>query len=138
MNKPSFCKKFFLTAWRHMRHKNTIEISSFYWNVLLWIFSNWSESSEGNNFIVLFKGNAQFVKKVTFEPLLDFQKTIMEVQNIVKTANFKIFLHLSYKNTITFFVTVLFNIFMRQKLTDDFWGLHKNMNCTFPLSIGTY
>ena len=23
---------------------------------------------------------------------------------------------------------------MRQTLTDDFWGLHKNMNCVFPLS----
>ena len=22
---------------------------------------------------------------------------------------------------------------MRQTLTDDFWGLHKNMNCVFPL-----
>ena len=26
---------------------------------------------------------------------------------------------------MTFFVTKLFNIFMRQTLTDDFWGLHK-------------
>ena len=34
--------------------------------------------------------------------------------------------------TITFFVTVLFNIFMRQTLTDDFWRLHKNINCAFP------
>ena len=25
------------------------------------------------------------------------------------------------------------NIFMRQTLADDFWGLHKNMNCAFPL-----
>ena len=23
---------------------------------------------------------------------------------------------------------------MRQTLTDDFWGIHKNMNCAFPLS----
>ena len=30
-------------------------------------------------------------------------------------------------------MTVLFNIFMRQTLTDDFWELHKNMNCAFPL-----
>ena len=30
-------------------------------------------------------------------------------------------------------MTVLFNIFMRQTSTDDFWGLHKNMNCAFPL-----
>ena len=34
---------------------------------------------------------------------------------------------------MTFFVTALFNIFMRQTLTDDFWELHKNMNCVFPL-----
>ena len=58
----------------------------------------------------------------------------MEVVNITKAATFKIFLHLIYKNTqLLFFVTVLFNIFMRQTLTDDFWGLHKNMNCAFPL-----
>ena len=29
---------------------------------------------------------------------------------------------------------MFFNIFLRQRLTDDFWGLHKNMNCTFTLS----
>ena len=29
------------------------------------------------------------------------------------------------------------NIFMRKKLTDDFCGLHKNMNCAFPLTIET-
>ena len=23
---------------------------------------------------------------------------------------------------------------MRQTSTDDFWGLHKNMNCSFPLN----
>ena len=40
------------------------------------------------------------------------------------------------KHTITFlWQTVLFNIFMRQTLTDTFWGLHKNMNCVFPLSL---
>ena len=58
----------------------------------------------------------------------------MEVGNVTKAATFKNFLHLSYKNTqLLFFVTVLFNIFIRQTLTDDFWGLHKNMNCAFPL-----
>ena len=34
---------------------------------------------------------------------------------------------------MTFFVTVLVNIFMRPTLTHDFWGLHKNTNCAFPL-----
>ena len=59
----------------------------------------------------------------------------MEVGNITKAATFKSFLYLSYKNTkLLYFVTVLFNIFMRQTLTDDFWGLHKNMNCAFPLN----
>ena len=59
----------------------------------------------------------------------------MEVGNITKAATFKSFLHLSYKNTkLFYFVTVLFSIFMRQTLTDDFWGLHKNMNCAFPLT----
>ena len=37
----------------------------------------------------------------------------MEEENITKAATFINFLHLSYKNTIIFFVTVLFNIFMR-------------------------
>ena len=58
----------------------------------------------------------------------------MEVGNITKAATFKSFFHLSYKNTqLLFFVTVLFDIFMRQTLTDDFRGLHKKMNCAFPL-----
>ena len=69
-------------------------------------------------------------------------EAIMEAGNITKAATFESFLHLSYKSqrdirgwkhTITFFVTVLFNIFMCQTLTDVFWGLHKNMNCAFPL-----
>ena len=56
----------------------------------------------------------------------------MEVGNITKAATFKSFFHLSYKNTqLLFFATVFFD--MRQTLTDDFRGLHKNMNCAFPL-----
>ena len=59
----------------------------------------------------------------------------MEVGNITKAATFISFLPLSYKNIqLLFFVTVLFDIFMRQTLTDDFCGLHKIMNCAFPLS----
>ena len=50
----------------------------------------------------------------------------MEVGNLTKAATFKIFLHPGYKKTqLLLFVTVLFHIFMRQTLTDDFWGLHK-------------
>ena len=29
---------------------------------------------------------------------------------------------------------MLFNVFMKQTLTDDFWGLHKNMDFAFPFS----
>ena len=36
----AFVVLFIVTDWRHMRRKNTIEISSIYYNVLLWIFSN--------------------------------------------------------------------------------------------------
>ena len=57
----------------------------------------------------------------------------MEVGNITKAGTFKSFLHLSYKNTqLLFLWTVLFNIFMRQTLSDYFWGLHKNKSCAFP------
>ena len=42
----------------------------------------------------------------------------------------------SYRNTqLLFFVTMLFNIFIRKTLINDFWGLHKNMNCAFPSSF---
>ena len=32
---------FFVTDWPHMRHKNTMEITTIYGNVLLYNFSNW-------------------------------------------------------------------------------------------------
>ena len=58
----------------------------------------------------------------------------MEVGNITKAANFKSFLHLNYKNTqLQFLLQFFFNIFIRQTLTNDFGGLHKKMNCAFPL-----
>ena len=44
----------------------------------------------------------------------------MEVENITKAAAFKGFFHLSYKSAESFFLTALFNIFIRQTL--------KNMN----------
>ena len=84
-----------------------------------------------------FKGNAQFVQK-ELNLWWICNKTLMKVGNITKAATFKSFFHLSYKNTqLLFFVTVLLNIFMRQTWTNDFLGLHKNMNCTFPLSCWT-
>ena len=59
----------------------------------------------------------------------------MEVRNNTKAATFQSFLDLSYKNRqLPFLWTVLFDIFIKQILTDDFWGLHKNMNCAFPLN----
>ena len=57
----------------------------------------------------------------------------MEVGNVTKATTFKSFFSSKLKNHM--FVTVLFNIFMRQTLNDDFWGLHKNMNYAFPLNI---
>ena len=68
----------------------------------------------------IFKGNAQFVQKVTFKPLMDFKKKKFTSPKLSK-------------QTITFFETVLFYIFMNQTLIDDFGGLHKSMNCAFPL-----
>ena len=41
----------------------------------------------------------------------------MKARNIRKAATFKSFIRISYK---TFFVTVLFNIFVRQTLINDF------------------
>ena len=43
------------------------------------------------------KGNAQFVQKVTFEPLMDFKQK--PLWKLAKAATFKSFLHISYKNT---------------------------------------
>ena len=40
----------------------------------------------------------------------------MEDGNITTAATLKNFLHLSYKNAITFFVTVLFNIFHEKEI----------------------
>ena len=58
----------------------------------------------------------------------------MKVGNIKKPAAVKRFFRLSFKNTqLLFLWKVLFNIIMRQLLNDDFWELHKNMNCEFPL-----
>ena len=58
----------------------------------------------------------------------------MEIGNVTKAATFKSFLHQSYKNTQLLFLWQCFLIiFIRQTLTVDFWGLHKNKNCSFPL-----
>ena len=60
----------------------------------------------------------------------------MEVENITKTATFKSFLLLSYKNTqLLFLQIVLFNIFMIQTLTDDFWGLTQKFELRVSFNI---
>ena len=60
----------------------------------------------------------------------------MEVENITKTATFKSFLLLSYKNTQLLFLQImLFNIFMIQTLTDDFWGLTQKFELRVSFNI---
>ena len=60
----------------------------------------------------------------------------MEVENITKTATFKSFLLLSYKNIqLLFLQIVLFNIFMIQTLTDDFWGLTQKFELRVSFNI---
>ena len=60
---------------------------------------------------IVLKGNAQFVQKVTFEALIDSNKTIIVVGNITKAAIFKSFLQLSYKTHNYFFCCSAFLIF---------------------------
>ena len=63
-----------------------------------------------------------------------FKKWSLNLWWIIKAATFESFLYLSCRNTqLHFFVRVLFNIFMRKTLTNDFWRLHKIMKCVFPL-----
>ena len=58
------------------------------------------------------KGNAQFVHKVTFEPLMDFKHNYFtEVGNITKAAASKSFLHLIIKTHNCFFCDSAFLIF---------------------------
>ena len=46
----------------------------------------------------------------------------------------KVFLTKVIKTQSSFiFVIVSLIVFMSQTLTDEFWGLHQNKNCTFPL-----
>ena len=72
------------------------------------------------------KGNAQFVEKLTFCTFDGFQtKPLWKLVILEKLLLLKVFFTLLIKHTITFFVIVLFNIFMRQTLTDDVWGYTK-------------
>ena len=86
------------------------------------------EQFRGNFFFwasLCFKGNAQFVQKWPLDLLRISDKTIIKVGNVTKAANFKSFLHLSYKNTELLFLWQCFLILS--------WDKHKNMNCAFPL-----
>ena len=55
---------FFLIDWRHVRHKNTIEISLIYWNTLLWIFSNLVSTTDRSFF-----RNASFYFREVFHSI---------------------------------------------------------------------
>ena len=72
------------------------------------------------------KGNVQFIKKLTFSTFDGFQtKPLWKLVILEKLLLLKVFFTLLIKTHNYFFVTVLFNIFMRQTLTDDVWGLQK-------------
>ena len=63
-------------------------------------------------------------------------KTIMEIGNITKTASFKSFLYLSYKNTqLLLFVTVLFNIFSWDKNYQWFLGVTQKYQLRVSFNI---
>ena len=58
----------------------------------------------------------------------------MEIGKDSKAAIFKSSLHKVIKAHNYFFCDCAFLIFfMIQTLTDNFWGLHKNKNCAFPV-----
>ena len=73
-------------------------------------------------------------KKQPFNLWWISNKTIMEIENVSKAVTFKSFAHQIIKTHNYFFLRQYFSIiFMRQTLTDYFWGLHKNKNSVFPL-----
>ena len=71
---------------------------------------------------------------MTFEPLMYFKtkKTFWKLEILQKLLLLKVFFTQVIKTNNYFFVTVIFNIFMRQTAS-DFLGLHKNLNHKFPL-----
>ena len=83
------------------------------------------------------KGNAQFVQKVTFEPLDGFKKTYGSWKYYKSCYFLKFSAPKLLKHTITFLWQCFLIKLMRQTLTDDFWGLRKNMNCAFSLKEWT-
>ena len=70
-------------------------------------------------------------------------KTIIEVGNIIcKSCYFQKKFHKSYKKTNYFFCGSAFLYFHETKISrwffHDFGGLHKNMNCAFPLKFALF
>ena len=66
---------------------------------------------------------------MTFEHLTDFkQNHCGRFEILQKLLLLKVFLNGDIKTRSYFFVAVLFKIFMKQTLTNDFLGLHKSMN----------
>ena len=66
------------------------------------IFNNKKQKTFINKNVITknLKETRTFIKKVTFEPLMDFKQNHSgSVGNITKAATFKSFFHLSYKNT---------------------------------------
>ena len=59
-------------------------------------------------------------------------KPLRKLEILQKLLLLKVFFTYVIKTQNHFFVTELFNIFMSQTLTNDFWRLHKNKNCMFP------
>ena len=68
------------------------------------------------------KGNAQFVQKVTFDRFQAKPLWKLEIMQVIKTRN-------------CFFCDSAFEYFHETTLTDDFGGLHKNVNGAFPSRI---
>ena len=77
------------------------------------------------------KGNAQFAQKVNRS---EFKQNHHRNWKYYKSCYFYVFITKVIKTYNYFFVTVLFNFFMGQALTNYFWGLQKNINISFPLN----
>ena len=62
-------------------------------------------------------------------------KSLWELEMLQKLLLLKVLFTKVIKAHSYFLWQCFLIIFMRQTLADDFWGLHKNKNCTFPLSL---
>ena len=102
----------------------------------VWVYLHYEIAIYGINELMFFwQINGDHLIKWSLDFWWISGKTIMEVTLFFKTCYFSKFSSARLlKHTITFFMIVLFNIFTRQTLKDDFWGLHKNMNCAFTLN----